>query len=74
MKADLKVLRPFLSVEEMAELLGISPHTIYAKTSRSNRGNTAVSLPPWIKVGKLIRFPVEDYEKWLSEQTRYTSE
>ena len=58
------------SPEEMAEMMGISIHTIYSKTSTRNRGHTNVDLPPFIKLGKLIRFPEEDYRAWLGQQER----
>ena len=57
--------------ENMADILGISVHTIYSKTSRRNRHHTNVELPPWIKIGRLIRFPVRDFESWLKRQERH---
>ena len=67
--------RQFLTLEEMAEQLGIKPSTIYATTSPKNRVNPYVkvshNIPPWIKRGSRILFPVEDYLKWKEEQKRH---
>lgn len=62
------------SVEEMSGLLGLSVHTIYAKTSRRNRAHVRADLPPWIKLGKLVRFPDSDYREWLAKQQRHYAE
>ena len=60
-----------LTPEELGEVLGISVHTIYSKTSRRNREHTKVELPPFIKIGKLVRFPWQDFLEWLRKQERH---
>ena len=60
-----------LTPEELSEVLGISVHTIYSKTSRRNREHTKVELPPFIKIGKLVRFPWQDFLEWLRKQERH---
>ena len=67
--------KQFLTAKEMADQLGIEVSTIYATTSLKNRVNPAVkvchNLPPWIKRGGRILFPIEDYLKWKEAQKRH---
>lgn len=53
----------YYDTKSLADRLGLSPDTI--ETWRYRGGG-----PPWIKIGKLIRYSVEAVEKWLAEQTR----
>jgi len=59
-----------LTPEDLAELLGISVWTIYSKTSRRNRDHTNVDLPPFFRVGKLIRFWRQDLLSWLESREK----
>jgi len=59
------------TTEEMAGILGISIHTLYAKTSRRGRDRFGIDLPPFIRLGKLIRFSESDYLAWVNEKERY---
>jgi len=57
----------FYSVEQMAEILHRSTWTIYRDTSRRNR-LADVDLPPFIKIGNRILFPVKRFEEWISQK------
>ena len=57
----------FYSVEQMAEILHRSAWTIYRDTSRRNRRGD-VDLPPFIKIGNRILFPIKMFEEWISEK------
>jgi excisionase family DNA binding protein len=46
-----------LTPEELSEMLGVSIHTIYQWTCKRQ--------VPFIKVGKLVRFPYDDVISWL---------
>ena len=59
------------TTEEMASILGISIHTLYAKTSRRGRRQRGVDLPPFIRLGKLIRFADTDYLAWVQQKERH---
>lgn len=49
------------SPEELAKTLGLARQTIY------NRISTGAPLPPYKKIGRLVRFSSEDVEHWISE-------
>lgn len=51
-----------LTTAELAEFLGLAIQTIY------NRHHSGASLPPCIRLGRLIRFPVSGVEEWLAQQ------
>jgi predicted DNA-binding transcriptional regulator AlpA len=59
-----------LTPEDLAEVLGISVWTIYAKTSKRNRYQTNVDLPPFFRMGKLIRFWRRDLVSWLESRKK----
>lgn len=63
-------LREVLTPEDLAEFLGISVWTVYAKTSRRNRNNTNVDLPPFFRMGKLVRFWRKDLLCWLETRKK----
>ena len=63
-------LKEVLTAEDLAELLGISVWTIYAKTSKRNREHCAVDLPPFFRMGKLIRFYRKDLISWLESRKK----
>jgi predicted DNA-binding transcriptional regulator AlpA len=62
-------LKEVLTPEDLAEMLGISVWTIYAKTSKRNREHCAVDLPPFFRMGKLIRFYRKDLISWLESRS-----
>lgn len=51
-----------LSPRELAEAIGLSEQTIY------NRHSSGGSLPPSMKLGRLLRFPVEGVYPWILAQ------
>lgn len=53
-----------LSPSQLANLLGMATQTIY------NRINIGASLPPQVRLGRLIRFPMPGIEIWISAQTK----
>ena len=55
-----------LSPRELAEAIGISEQSIY------NRHSIGGSLPPSIKLGRLLRFRVEGVHAWLHAQIEPT--
>ena len=57
----------FYSVDQMAEILHRSMWTIYRDTSRRSR-REAVDLPPFIKIGNRILFPLKSFEEWISQK------
>lgn len=67
---DTESLKVVMTPEDLAELLDISVHTIYSKTSRRNRDHLKIELPPFFKIGKFIRFHREDVLKWLGTREK----
>ena len=53
-----------MTVEELAKYLKIKPDTIYKKVRRGEL--------PAIKLGKLLRFPQELVDQWVSDQAAKT--
>src|SRR4051812_1835148 len=53
-----------LTVEELAKYLKIKPDTIYKKVRKGEL--------PAIKLGKLVRFPKELIDQWISDQATKT--
>jgi len=51
-----------LSPQELAKLLGISVRSIYNKTSKKSDKMFPI---PHVKIGKLLRFRVEDVAQYL---------
>ena len=52
----------FLTVQQVSEYLQIKPATIYAKAEAGE--------VPYYKVGRLIRFKMDDIENWMDGQRR----
>lgn len=50
----------FIGVDELAELLAVKPSWIYAQTS--------AGTIPHLKVGRYVRFRVEDVLAWLERK------
>jgi predicted DNA-binding transcriptional regulator AlpA len=63
-------LKEVLTPEDLAEILGISVWTVYAKTSKRNRDQTNLDLPPFFRMGKLIRFWRRDLISWLKSRDK----
>jgi predicted DNA-binding transcriptional regulator AlpA len=59
---NVTVDQPLLSAKALAVVLGLAEQTIY------NRHSTGGSLPPCIKLGRLLRFRATDVEAWLADQ------
>jgi predicted DNA-binding transcriptional regulator AlpA len=51
-----------LTTEQVAEMLDLSPATL---TSWRSRGRG----PRFVKVGHLVRYLLEDIQRWLQERT-----
>lgn len=63
-------LKEVLTPEDLAEVLGISVWTVYAKTSKRNRGRGHIDLPPFFRMGKLVRFWRRDLVFWLESRKK----
>lgn len=53
-------MESLLTPESLAQVLGMAVQTVY------NRHSLGLSLPPSIKVGRLLRFRSRDVEAWIS--------
>ena len=51
---------PFVSVEALAEILGVPPSWIYERTSTGRI--------PHYRIGRYVRFRVSEVERWLATQ------
>ena len=51
----------FYTVDDMAKILKVSKNSIY---NQINRGRSGDSIPPYIKLGNLVRFRVSDHNRW----------
>ena len=56
-------MEKLLSVEEIAEYLGVQPSTIYQWTHQG--------FIPHIKLGRFVRFREKDVVKWLERRFSY---
>ena len=56
------VRRRLMSVEETAEYLGISPRTIYNRICHGSKNPFPIRVK---KIGKLIKFDVNDIEAYV---------
>ena len=52
----------YLTISQIASRLGVTPQAIY---QRAQRGDFEV-----VTIGRALRVPKEDFERWLSEHTR----
>ena len=52
-----------IGVLELAELLGVPPSWVYARTRET--GNDAI---PRIRVGKYVKFKIDDVMDWLNKK------
>lgn len=53
-------MQKLLTPAELAGLLGLATQTIY------NRHSTGASLPPCVRIGRVIRFPESGVEAWVA--------
>lgn len=53
-------MESLLTPEKLAQVLGLSVQTVY------NRYSLGLSMPPAIKVGRLLRFRSHDVDAWLT--------
>lgn len=58
-----------LTVKQFAERYALNPSTVSAQVSR-----TPGELPPFIRIGKQIRFPIAQLEAWEKSQLSTTGE
>ena len=59
-----------LTPEDFADSPGISVWTIYANTSKRGRGTSRIELPPFLRIGKLIRFSRKDLISWIDRRQK----
>jgi len=59
-----KTKKRFLSVEETAEYLGLSPRTIYNGLTKKTKKPFPVKHK---KLGKLIKFEIQDLDDYLDK-------
>jgi len=57
-------MKKLLTINEIAEMLSITPNAVYQQIHCGNVGKT---IPPFVKVGKNVRFRNTDVETWLNE-------
>ena len=51
----------FYTVDDMAKILKVSKNSIYHQIHQGRAGG---SIPPYIKLGNLVRFRVSDHKRW----------
>lgn len=56
-------IEDFYTTKEMAERLKIHHSTLRNKIAR---GDT--TIPPFVRIGSIVRFPVDRYEAWKKAQ------
>jgi|GEM_PF-6619197 excisionase family DNA binding protein len=54
----------FCTVDEMASILKITRQSVYNKI---HAGRAGFSIPPYVKVGNLVRFRNTDYRDWYKK-------
>ena len=52
------------TLDEMANLLSLTKTAVY---NQIHCGNSGITIPPHVKMGKHIRFRHNDYDKWVNE-------
>ena len=60
----------FYRSEEVADLLFISKQALFNQISKNKQGCGNYPLPPHIKIGARLLFPVEDFHNWFASQPR----
>jgi excisionase family DNA binding protein len=54
-------MQRLLNIHEVAQCTGLSTHTLYAMVSKRKI--------PYVKVGRLTKFPPDLLDKWLKQHT-----
>ena len=57
----------YINSKQLALRLGVSPSTIASDITRN-----PAKLPPFIRLGRAIRFPVAEVEAWEKQQLTNT--
>jgi predicted DNA-binding transcriptional regulator AlpA len=59
----------FIGVHELAVILDVSPESIYAKTSKKNRGNLNLEIPEPVDLGsRLKKWWLPDVYQWIEDR------
>lgn len=58
-------MKKLISIDELANNLGMSKETIYQWTS--------MKVIPFYKVGRLVRFDEQEIDSWLTERKQQVS-
>jgi len=59
-----------IGVHELAVILDVSPESIYAKTSKKNRGNLNLEIPEPVDLGaRLKKWWLPDVYRWIEDRT-----
>ena len=58
------IKKDFYTVDEMAEKLMITRQSVYNKI---HAGRAGKSIPPYVKMGNLVRFRNSDYQDWYKK-------
>lgn len=61
MISDSPIERRLLNIQEAAQYTGLSVHTLYTMTSQKRI--------PYVKVGRLTKFDLEQLDKWIKHQS-----
>ncbi|MCU4676398.1 helix-turn-helix domain-containing protein [Catenovulum sp. 2E275] len=61
----------FYRSEEVADLLFISKQALFNQISKNKQGMGNYQLPPYIKIGSRLLFPVDEFHEWLESQPRF---
>ena len=51
----------FYTIDDMAKILKVTKRSIY---NQIHKGRAGTSIPPYVKLGQLVRFRVSDYKEW----------
>jgi excisionase family DNA binding protein len=54
-------MRRLSTIQEAADYMGLSPHTLYTMVSQRR--------VPFVRVGRLVKFDVELLDKWIKQNT-----
>jgi hypothetical protein len=68
----LKDNRPPLNERDAAEYIGTS--TSYLRHSRVRGSTKCTDAPPFVRIGKAIRYLPEDLDSWLADRRRMPGE
>ena len=51
----------FYTIDDMAKILKVTKRSIY---NQIHKGRAGTSIPPYVKLGALVRFRLLDFNKW----------